>query len=834
DANATDADNLGALTYALSGTDAALFNINATTGEVTFKAAPNFEAPADADANNVYDLVVTASDGTLGTDRSVAITVTNVNDNAPGLTNLEPSLTVLENAANSSPQIIDADVTFQDPENNVAGGLLTVSGLLAEDRISIQNAGNGEDQIGFDSISGVVSYGGLAIGTTSGGNGTTLTVSLNASATSVAVERLIEALTYQDVSNTPTESRTLKIVVTDADGASTYDQAHPAFALQTGATDPFSGLDVGDASRPAFADLDGDGDLDAIVGAQYGGLRYFLNTGTTTAPVYAQQFGADNPVDGVNPSSPGWLTPVFADLNGDGRSDLVLGENDGHIFYFQNMGTAAAPAFVQQAGAANPFDGVDVGGLSAPTFGDLDGDGDLDAVIGAEGGGLHYFQNTGSVLAPIFIEQVGAANPFNGIQVGTGDSPGSIARTTPSLVDIDGDGDLDVVVGTAASGTLQFLLNNGSTFTPEFSQQTSASNPFSTFNLGFDLRPTVADINADGRPDVVVGISDGTLRLLQNTTSVGVPITVHVTAENDAPDLTPNTPPPVVYTGGAVGLLPTAHITDPDSPANFAGGQITVSLSGGDPGDRFSIMNNLPTGNVQVGYVNGVLHFTVDGVDVGTVSGLGSTNMSFALNGNATTAAVDGLLKSLILDNFYQTITDAPRTATITFSDGGNTGSGGALTDSVSIEISPIATNHPPSIVSNGGGDDASIDLAENTTAVTTVTATDPDAGDTLTYSIVGGFDANLFAIDSQSGALSFVTAPDFENPNLNGGIFDQFYQVVVQADDGHGGLDTQTITVTVTNVNDNAPVFSSGTTANFAENGTGVAYDANATDADN
>ncbi|MGN7884187.1 hypothetical protein ACTJKM_35925, partial [Ensifer sp. 22460] len=78
------------------------------------------------------------------------------------------------------------------------------------------------------------------------------------------------------------------------------------------------------------------------------------------------------------------------------------------------------------------------------------------------------------------------------------------------------------------------------------------------------------------------------------------------------------------------------------------------------------------------------------------------------------------------------------------------------------------------------------------------------------------------------------MTAPDFENPDLNGGVFDQFYQVVVQADDGHGGLDAQTITVTITNVNDNAPVFTSGTTASFAENGTGTVYDADASDADN
>ncbi len=84
-ASATDAEGV-TLTYSLSGTDAALFNIDAATGVVTFKTAPDFEAPGDADGNNAYDLIVTASDGTNSTNQSAAITVTNVNDIAPVFT----------------------------------------------------------------------------------------------------------------------------------------------------------------------------------------------------------------------------------------------------------------------------------------------------------------------------------------------------------------------------------------------------------------------------------------------------------------------------------------------------------------------------------------------------------------------------------------------------------------------------------------------------------------------------------------------------------------------------------------------------------------------------
>ena len=85
EAAATDADG-DTLVYSLSGTDSALFTIDANTGEVSFIAAPDFEAPGDDDRDNVYDIIVTASDGTNSTDHNVAITVTNENDNIPVFT----------------------------------------------------------------------------------------------------------------------------------------------------------------------------------------------------------------------------------------------------------------------------------------------------------------------------------------------------------------------------------------------------------------------------------------------------------------------------------------------------------------------------------------------------------------------------------------------------------------------------------------------------------------------------------------------------------------------------------------------------------------------------
>jgi len=139
-------------------------------------------------------------------------------------------------------------------------------------------------------------------------------------------------------------------------------------------------------------------------------------------------------------------------------------------------------------------------------------------------------------------------------------------------------------------------------------------------------------------------------------------------------------------------------------------------------------------------------------------------------------------------------------------------------------EVQVTGVNHAPVINSNGGGASASVSVAENTTAVTTVTATDPDAGATQTYSIVGGADQLKFAINSSTGSLSFIAAPDFENPTDSGA--NNIYDVTVQVSDG-SLTDTQAIAVTVTNVNE-APVINSnggGASASLsiAENTTAV-----------
>ena len=145
--------------------------------------------------------------------------------------------------------------------------------------------------------------------------------------------------------------------------------------------------------------------------------------------------------------------------------------------------------------------------------------------------------------------------------------------------------------------------------------------------------------------------------------------------------------------------------------------------------------------------------------------------------------------------------------------------------DTQAIAVTVTNQNEAPVITSNGGGATAAVNVAENSTAVTTVTATDPDAGATQTYSIIGGADQAKFAINASTGALSFIAAPNFEAPTDAGG--NNVYDVTGPGLRRPWRTDSQAIAVTVTNQNE-APVITSnggGATAavNVAENSTAV-----------
>jgi FG-GAP-like repeat len=305
----------------------------------------------------------------------------------------------------------------------------------------------------------------------------------------------------------------LDLVAGASDGTFSYFRntgtaTAPAFAAITDGSNPLNSQDVGDASTPALGDLDGDGDIDLVSGELGGAFFYFLNTGTVLAPAFTPITDASNPLDGQDVGSNS--NPALGDLEGDGDLDVVAGDSTGAFALFENTATATSPGFVARSGGDNPLSGFSVALRSAPALGDFDGDGDLDLVSGRDDGGFAAFQHLGSRLVPRIVAEM----PLTGVAVD--------ALATPTLGDLDGDGDLDLVSGDRL-GQFLYFRNIGSAINAAFVAVTGTGNPFDGLGVGDYSAPALGDFDGDGDLDLVSGELYGHFLYFENTGDAKTP-----------------------------------------------------------------------------------------------------------------------------------------------------------------------------------------------------------------------------------------------------------------------------------------------------------------------
>ncbi len=322
----------------------------------------------------------------------------------------------------------------------------------------------------------------------------------------------------------------------------------PEFDLVDGT---YLGLDVEYNSAPFLVDIDDDGDLDLFVGDNKGNLYYYENEGTADTPNFALVDSEYITLAYTN------VHPNFYDIDSDGDYDMLLHQNS-VVYLYENTNNASSPVWDSIGPNYYPHTSDNCAGVA--TW-DLDGSGKPAILFGSQVQHHHFFTNSGNVTTPTWDE---ASHPWQTIEtsystrieladlnddglldmlvygynfqhayknIGSAGDPDWTLEDSlikgvqkvygrPTLGDIDGDGDLDMLLSTWGD-SLQFFENVGSAAYPEWGPE--QRRWFDITHPSGTISPTFVDIDDDGDLDLFLSTHADSVFYYENTGDASTP-----------------------------------------------------------------------------------------------------------------------------------------------------------------------------------------------------------------------------------------------------------------------------------------------------------------------
>jgi hypothetical protein len=817
DVQAYDPDGGPAFTYSITGgADSAFFVIDPQTGALSWVpgGAPDHEAPADADADNLYELDITATQGSWSRTQAFTVAVANENER-PKITSDGGGTSAaleLDEGQTAVTTVVAADPDGPDPVTySITGG--PDADLFAIDSatgaLSFLSAPDYEAPVGESNNFYTVEV------TASDGMLTTF------QKVQILVRDVEEGVTFTTAAGLSVDEDSAfvaKVTATDGDGDPVIyaivggaDSAHFAIDPQTGDLTTRTSLDF-----ESPADADGDNVYEVTVRASDGQLSDDRHLSITVQDVdddvEITSFGGADLVSLTLPEHSLSVADVDANMSAFSGVTFAIGG-----------GADAALFTVDRYSGELKFNYPFAPDFEAPA--DADRDNVYDVVVVA-----NRLTTSDSQAFAITV-----SNRNEGLWITSNDrgdatismNEGEGVVTTVTAFDPDGDIPVYSVLGGAdaalfaidpVTGVLTFVA------APDYeAPHNAAGTNFYLVEVGASdgeftsrqrLRVEINNLNEGVTITSGGGAASAALTVDEN----GVAVTTVAARDGDGDPLTYS------IVGGAdssrftidarTGVLRFVQAPDREVPADAGGDNVydvVVAASDGSFTDTQALA--VTVGNldepVTILSAEGITT-EENGTAVATIVARDADGgpVTYSITGgpDASRFAIDARTGALSFvqaadfeapadtgsDNTYELIISA--------SDGNSTASR-------TFRVLVGNVDEAVAISSNGGGASAAVAVGENGSAVTVVKASDPD-GSAVTYAIAGGADGSRFAIDATTGVLTFVAAPNFEAPEDAGA--DNVYDVVVSASDGTS-TDTQSLAVTVGNVNEAVLITSNG-----------------------